>query len=446
MLKNQSALVMVSRITIPLFVTFFCHITVAQKKDYRTSISAAADKIEAKVIAWRQDIHEHPELGNHEVRTADLIASHLRSLGIEVTTNIAKTGVVGLLKGSKAGPVIALRADMDALPVEEKTGLPFASTVKTMYNGQETNVMHACGHDSHVAILMGVAEILSGIKKDLKGTVKFIFQPAEEGAPKGEEGGAELMVKEGVLENPKVDVIFGLHINAQLEVGKITYRPGGMLAGVGDLRIIVKGKPSHGAEPWSSIDPVVVSAQIINSLQTIVSRNVNVTHNAAVVTIGSIHGGNRSNIISEQVEMLGTVRTLSDEDEKLVFGRVRQIVEKTAEAAGATATVELPYSSHYPVTSNDVALTAAMLPTLQKTVGKENVILVPAETGAEDFSFFAQKVPGLYFYIGGLPKGKDSKTSAPHHTPEFFIDESGFKTGLISLSNLVVDYMEGSRK
>ena len=446
MLKNQSALVMVSRITIPLFVTFFCHITVAQKKDYRTSISAAADKIEAKVIAWRQDIHEHPELGNHEVRTADLIASHLRSLGIEVTTNIAKTGVVGLLKGSKAGPVIALRADMDALPVEEKTGLPFASTVKTMYNGQETNVMHACGHDSHVAILMGVAEILSGMKKDFKGTVKFIFQPAEEGAPKGEEGGAELMVKEGVLENPKVDVIFGLHINAQLEVGKITYRPGGMLAGVGDLRIIVKGYPSHGAEPWSSIDPVVVSAQIINSLQTIVSRNVNVTHNAAVVTIGSIHGGNRSNIISEQVEMLGTVRTLSDEDEKLVFGRVRQIVEKTAEAAGATATVELPYSSHYPVTSNDVALTAAMLPTLQKTVGKENVILVPAETGAEDFSFFAQKVPGLYFYIGGLPKGKDSKTSAPHHTPEFFIDESGFKTGLISLSNLVVDYMEGSRK
>lgn len=429
-----------------LFFTSFPQIALAQKSDHKPSIGTAADKIEAKVIAWRRDIHQHPELGNYEIRTADLVATHLRSLGIEVTTNVAKTGVVGLLKGGRPGPVIALRADMDALPVQEKTGLPFASTVKTVYNGQETSVMHACGHDSHVAILMGVAEILSGIKKDLKGTVKFIFQPAEEGAPKGEEGGAELMVKEGVLENPKVDVIFGLHINAQLEVGKISYRPGGMLAGVGDLRIVVKGKPSHGAEPWLSIDPVVVSAQIINSLQTIVSRNVNVTHNAAVVTIGSIHGGNRSNIISEQVEMLGTVRTLSDEDERLVFTRVKQIVEKTAEAAGATATVELPYSSHYPVTSNDVALTNAMLPSLQKSVGKENVILVPAETGAEDFSFFSQKVPGLYFYIGGLPKGKDSKASAPHHTPEFFIDESGFKSGIIALSNLVIDYTQVGKK
>lgn len=423
-----------------------CNVTMAQKNNYRLAISITADKIEQKVIEWRHDIHQNPELGNRETRTAALVAKHLQSLGMEVKTNVAVTGVVGILKGDKPGPVIGLRADMDALPVTEQTAVPFASKVKAIYNGQETGVMHACGHDAHVAILMGVAEILTGMKKELKGTVKFIFQPAEEGAPKGEEGGAELMVKEGVLENPKVDVIFGLHMNAQLEVGKINYRPGGMFAAVGDMKITVKGKPSHGAEPWLSVDPIVVSAQIINSLQTIVSRNVNITENAAVVTIGSIHGGNRSNIISDQVEMLGTVRTLSKADETLVFTRIRQVVEKTAEAAGAVATLELPYASHYPVTFNDERLTAAMLPSLQKSAGTENVILIPAETGAEDFSFFAQKVPGLYFYIGGLPKGKDKNTSAPHHTPEFFIDDSGFKTGLNALTNLVLDYIEMNKK
>jgi len=413
-----------------------------QSNSIQNDIQTKVKGIEQKVIDWRRDIHQNPELGNREVRTAAMVAKHLQSLGMEVKTNVGITGVIGVLKGSLPGPVIALRADMDALPVLERTPVPFASKVKTVYNGNETNVMHACGHDSHVAILMGVAEILSGMKKDLKGTVKFIFQPAEEGAPKGEEGGAELMVKEGALNNPKVDVIFGLHINAQVEVGKITYRPGGMFAGVGDLKITVKGKSSHGAEPWSSVDPVVTSAQIINNLQTIVSRNVNITGNAAVVTIGSIHGGNRSNIIPEQVEMLGTVRTLSDSDEKLIFERIRQIATKTAEANGAEAIVELPYSSHYPVTFNNIELTAKMLPSLQKSAGVTNVILVPAETGAEDFSFFANEVPGLYFYIGGLPKGKDPKTSAPHHTPEFFLDESGFVTGVNAMVNLVVDYME----
>ncbi|MBT7424705.1 MAG: amidohydrolase, partial [Flavobacterium sp.] len=372
--------------------------------------------IEQKVIDWRRDIHQNPELGNREFRTATLVAKHLRSLGMEVKTEVGVTGVIGVLKGGLPGPVVALRADMDALPVLERTPVSFASKATTFYEGKETAVMHACGHDSHVAILMGVAEILSGMQKELKGTVKFIFQPAEEGAPKGEEGGAELMVKEGALNNPKVDVIFGLHINAQVEVGKITYRPGGMFAGVGDMKITVKGKSSHGAEPWSSVDPIVVSAQIINTLQTIVSRNVNVTKNAAVVTIGAIHGGNRSNIIPEQVEMLGTVRTLSEADEKLVFERIRQIVTKTAEANGTEATLELPYSSHYPVTFNNIALTAKMLPSLQKSTGAENVVLVPAETGAEDFSFFANEVPGFYFYVGALPKGKDPETSAPHHT------------------------------
>ena len=399
-------------------------------------------EIEQKVIDWRRDIHQNPELGNREFRTAALVAKHLQSLGIEVQTKVGITGVVGVLKGGQPGPVVALRADMDALPVLERTAVPFASKATTFYDGKETAVMHACGHDSHVAILMGVAEILSGMQKELKGTVKFIFQPAEEGAPKGEEGGAELMVKEGVLDNPKVDVIFGLHINAQIEVGKITYRPGGMFAGVGDMKIIVKGKSSHGAEPWYSIDPIVVSAQIINNLQTILSRNVNVTRNAAVVTIGAIHGGNRSNIIPEQVEMLGTVRTLSESDEKLVFERIRQIVTKTAEANGTEAILELPYSSHYPVTFNNIALTAKILPSLQKSTGTENVILVPAETGAEDFSFFANEVPGFYFYVGALPKGKDPEASAPHHTPEFYLDESGFITGVNAMVNLVVDYME----
>jgi amidohydrolase len=423
-----------------------CNSIIAQKTNYTTVINTATTKIEPKVIEWRHDIHQNPELSNRETRTAALVAKHLQSLGIEVKTNVAKTGVVGILKGDKPGPVIALRADMDALPVTEKTNLPFTSKAKGIYNGQEVGVMHACGHDSHVAILMGVAEILAGMKKDIKGTIKFIFQPAEEGAPKGEEGGAELMVKEGVLDNPKVDVIFGLHINAQLEVGKISYRPRGFFAGVGDMKITVKGKPSHGAEPWSSVDPIVVAAQIINNLQTIVSRNVNITENPAVVTIGSIHGGNRSNIISEQVEMLGTVRTLSDADEVLVFKRIREIVEHTAQGAGATAVLELPYSAHYPVTFNNEALTEMMLPSLQKAAGKENVLLVVPETGSEDFSFFAQKVPGLYFYIGGLPKGKDPKTSASHHTPEFFIDDSGFKTGVSAFCNLVFDYMEMNKK
>jgi amidohydrolase len=430
-----------------LIALLFClKIATAQKTDYSVVIQTSADKIEQQVINWRHDFHQNPELANRETRTEAIIAKHLQSLGIEVKTGVAVTGVVGILKGDKPGPVVALRADMDALPVTENTGLLFASKVKTIYNGKETGVMHACGHDAHVAMLMGVAEILAGMKKELHGTVKFIFQPAEEGAPKGEEYGAELMVTEGVMENPKVDVIFGLHMDAQLEVGKISYHPGGAMAGTGDFKITVKGKPSHGANPWQSIDPIVVSAQIINSLQTIVSRNVNLTENPAVVTIGAINGGNRFNIISEQVEMLGTIRTFSDADETLVFTRVREIAMMTAEAAGATAEVLLPYSVHYPVTYNDPSLTSAMLPSMQKSVGVDNVLLKPAKTGAEDFSFFAQKAPGLYFFIGGLPKGKDPKTSAPHHTPEFFIDDSAFKTGVKAFCNLVFDYMEMNKK
>jgi amidohydrolase len=418
----------------------------AQTDALKTRVSQSADKIESKVIAWRRDFHEHPELGNHEVRTAGIVAKQLKSLGIEVKIGVAKTGVVGLLKGANPGPVVALRADMDGLPVIERTPVAFASKVKTTYNGNEVGVMHACGHDSHVAILMGVAEILSSMKNNLNGTVKFIFQPAEEGAPFGEEGGAELMIKEGVLENPKVDVVFGLHINSQTEVGKITYRPGGIMAGVNDMKITVKGRSAHGAYPWFSIDPIVVSAQIINNLQSIVSRNLNVTENAGVVTIGSIHGGNRSNIIPEQVEMMGTLRALSADDEKMLIERVKQVATKTAESAGATAEVQIPFSSHYPVTYNNIALTEKMLPSLRATAGAENIQLKPAVTGAEDFSFFQEKAPGLFVFLGGMPKGKDPKTAPSHHTPDFYIEESGFILGVKALANLTLDYMEMGKK
>lgn len=413
---------------------------VAQFDKLYQTIKTKADAEEAKVIAWRRDIHEHPELSNREFRTAELIAKHLQSLGIETKTGVAKTGVVGILKGGLPGPVIALRADMDALPVLESNNLPYASKVKGEYNGKEVSVMHACGHDTHVAILMGVAEVLSSIKKDIKGTIKFIFQPAEEGAPVGEEGGAELMVKEGVLENPKVDVIFGLHIAAGTEVGKITYRPGGAMASVNGLRITVTGKPSHGAMPWLSVDPILVSAQIVTSLHTIVSRNVDVTRNAAVVTIGAINGGNRGNIISEKVEMLGTVRTLSPDDEKMVIKRINEIATHTAQAAGATAVVECPYGIRYPVTFNNEQLTEKMLPTLVRSAGQENVKLVPAITGSEDFSFFSEKVPGLFFSLGGMPKGQDPAKAGPHHTPQFIIDDSGLKLGIVTFCNLVFDY------
>jgi len=427
-------------------INLFSFQLVAQKRIYNEQIYKNAEKIEQKVIAWRHDIHQNPELGNREFRTADLVARHLQSLGLEVKTKVGITGVVGILKGDKPGPIIALRADMDALPVEEKNNLPFASKVKTMYNGTETSVMHACGHDAHVAILMGVAEILAGMKKELKGTVKFIFQPAEEGPPKGEEGGAKLMVNEGILENPNVEAIFGLHMDSQLEVGNLSYRPAGMLAGSTGFKITVKGKPSHGGQPWLSVDPIFVAAQIITSLQQIVSRNVKLTENAAVVTVGSIHGGNRTNIIPEEVEMMGTIRALSSEDEEFIFRRVRQVAEKTAEAAGATAVIELPYLTHNPITFNNVALTDKILPSLQKSAGVENVLLVPAVTNGDDFSFYAQKIPGFFFRLGGMPKGKDPKTAGPHHTPDFIIDDAAFKLGVITFCNLVFDYEEFAKK
>lgn len=403
-------------------------------------IDQKSKSIEPKIIEWRRDFHQNPELGNREFKTAEKIAAHLKSLGIEVQTGVGHTGVVGLLKGGKPGPVVALRADMDGLPVTERVDVPFKSTVTADYNGQKVGVMHACGHDTHISILMGVAEVLSSMKADLKGTVKFIFQPAEEGAPEGEEGGAKLMIKEGVLENPKVDAIFGLHINSQTEVGKIGYKPGATMAAVDFFSIDVKGKQTHGAYPWSGVDPIVTSAQIVMGLQTIVSRNLDLTKAPAVVTIGAINGGIRQNIIPEQVKMIGTIRTFDEDMHIKVHKRITEIATNIAESAGAKADVNIGIL--YPVTYNDIPLTEEMIGTLKDVAGKDNVKLVPAASGAEDFSFFQQKVPGFFFFLGGMPVGKDPLTASAHHTPDFFIDDSGMLLGVRSLSRLTVDYME----
>ena len=420
------------------FLLLFVLSATAQKKDLSALIDAAADKIEPKTIAWRRDFHEHPELGNREFRTSKIIADHLRSLGIEVTEGVGKTGVVGILRGARPGPVIGLRADMDALPLVERVSLPFASKVKTTYNGQEVGVMHACGHDSHMAIMMSVAEVLAGLKKDLKGTVKFIFQPAEEGPPEGEEGGAALMIKEGVLDNPKVDVMFGLHINSSTEVGRIKYRSGGEMAASDWFTIKVKGKGSHGSQPWAGVDPIVVSAQIIAGLQTIISRQTELTKDAAVISVCVIKGGVRPNIIPEETEMMGTIRTLDTAMQNDIHERIRRTATKIAESAGATAEVTIDKKTL--ITYNDPALVKKMLPSLQKTAGEENVSWMDAMTGAEDFSFFGAKVPSFFFFLGGMKKGQDPHTAFPHHTPDFYIDESGFKLGVKAFCNLVLDY------
>lgn len=402
------------------------------------AIDIAADKIEPKCIAWRRQIHEHPELGNREVQTAKLIATHLRSLGIEVKENVAHTGVVGILKGAKPGPVIGLRADMDALPVTERTNIPFASKVKTTYNGQEVGVMHACGHDTHVAMLMSAAEILAGMKNELAGTVKFVFQPAEEGPPEGEEGGAALMIKEGVLESPKVDVMFGLHINAQTPAGQIKYREKGMMAAADWFTIKIRGKQTHGAYPWLGIDPVNVGAQIINGLQSIVSRQMELTKNAVVISTTIFKGGLRENIIPEETTLAGTIRTLDKNMQKEVHNRIVLTAKNIAEASGATA--EVAFVSKTLVTYNDPKLTKQMIPALVKAAGAENVSEMDAVMGAEDFSYFGDKVPALFIYVGGMDSKADPANTGPHHTPDFRIEESGMKTGVKALCHLVMDY------
>jgi amidohydrolase len=402
---------------------------------------AVSPELERKVIEWRRYLHQHPELSNREFETAKYIANHLTALGLEVQTGVAHTGVVGILRGSKPGPVVALRADMDALPVTEKVDLPFASKVIRDYNGQSVGVMHACGHDTHVAMLMGVAELLAARRDAIAGTVKFIFQPAEEGAPEGEQGGAELMVKEGVLNNPAVDAIFGLHISSKMDVGSVGYRSGGIMAAEDNFKLTVKGKQVHGSTPWDGIDPIVAAAQIINDIQTIVSRQLPLTKNAAVITVGSIHGGVRSNIIPDQVEMVGTIRTLDEGMRKTLLERLHHVVKHSAAVMGASAELRVPYTSHYPVTYNDPALVKAMLPTLQNVAGVNQVIEIDAITGAEDFSFFQQKVPGFYFFLGGKAKNMTVDEAPAHHTPYFYIDESGLKLGVALMSQLALDYL-----
>lgn len=395
--------------------------------------------IEKKVIEWRRHIHQNPELSNREFKTGAYIAEHLRKLGLEVQHPVAKTGVLGILRTGKPGPVIALRADIDALPVTERNNLPFASKVTTTFNGQETGVMHACGHDSHVAILMGVAEILVKNKNDLKGTIKFLFQPAEEGAPSGEEGGADLMVKEGLLENPQVDVIFGLHIQSISPIGRITYRPAGLMAASDWFSIKVKGRQSHGSAPWMGVDPIVVSAQIINGLQTIISRQTELTKEAAVITVGRMQAGIRENIIPEEAFMAGTIRTLDEAMQDKIHEKIRLTATKIAESAGATAEVTIEKKT--PVTFNDPALTEKMVASLRKAAGPENVIRINAVTGAEDFAFYQKKVPGFFFFVGAMPPDQEMSRVPAHHTPDFMIDERAFLTGIKAMLNVTVDYM-----
>ncbi len=411
----------------------------AQSADLKRRMDSIAQAEEPKVIAWRRQIHQNPELGNREFKTSQLIADHLRSLGLDVQTGVGKTGVIGILKGGKPGPVIALRADMDALPITERTPVAFASKVTTEYNGAQTGVMHACGHDTHVAILMGTAEVAARVRNELAGTIKFIFQPAEEGAPIGEEGGAALMIKEGAMENPKVEAVFGLHINSKEEAGKLIYCPGAFMASADGFEIVVKGKSTHGASPWLGVDPVVTASLIIVQLQTIVSRMTPLAETPAVVTIGSIKSGNRNNIIPEQAIMTGTVRCFDTKVQMKIHEEIRRIVKNVSEGQGATAEVNI-VEDGYPVTYNDPALTEKMIPSLVEAAGASNVALTQKRMGAEDFSFFEKKVPGLFFNLGGRPKSTKPEDAAPHHTPDFYIDESGLIVGVKAFCHIIVNY------
>lgn len=414
---------------------FLCSLMTAQMDD---QLLRDIKNIEERVIEWRHHFHQFPELSNREFNTAKKIAEHLTGLGLEVQTGIAHTGVVGILRGKTPGKVVALRADIDALPVTERNDLPFRSQVTTTFLGTETGVMHACGHDTHIAILMGVAEVLTKNRHLINGTVVFIFQPAEEGPPPGEEGGAKMMVKEGVLKNPDVNAIFGLHISSQMPVGTIAYRSGGIMAAADSFTIDVHGKGSHGSSPWMGVDPILISAKIIDGLQTIVSRESELTKEAVVITVGKITAGTRQNIIAESAEMLGTIRTLDNDMRDKVMRRMHEMVPAIAKAFGGDATLTFS-DNNYPITYNDPELTAKMLPTLENTAGKENVIIINAITGAEDFSFFQKEVPGLYFFLGGMTPG--NTTPFPHHTPDFMIDDAGMLLGVKSMSQLAIDYL-----
>jgi amidohydrolase len=407
---------------------------------FDAAVAAATDKIEARVIAWRRDFHQNPELGNREVRTARIVAEHLRALGFDqVQEKVAHTGVVGVLKGGKPGPVVALRADMDGLPVTEEVDVPFKSTVKTDWNNMHCGVMHACGHDAHTAMLMGVAEVLAGMRDKIQGTVKFLFQPAEETPPIGENGGARMMVEQGCLKSPDVDAVFGLHVTSIFPTGMIGYRSGPLMASADDFRIFVRGTQTHAAMPWRGVDPIVVSSQIVLGLQTIVSRRMNLTHEPSVVTVGVFHGGVRHNIIPDEVKLEGTIRTFDEEQRNEIHEHVKRISEMIAQSGGANAKVHI--HRWYDVTVNHPGLTDWSIPTLSRVAGDANVKVIDKVCGAEDFSFFQKEVPGFFFFIGCTAPEKDPSTAAPNHSPRFFVDEKCLKLGVKSLAGLALDWL-----
>lgn len=419
-----------------LFLLMLPSLAFAQNET--NTINTYANALNDSVIAWRRHFHQFPELSNREYNTGAYIAAYLKKLGLDVQYPVAKTGVVAILKGGKPGPVVALRADIDALPVVERIQLPFASKVIGEYEGNKVGVMHACGHDSHIAILMGTATVLTKMKNEVPGTVVFIFQPAEEGPPGNEEGGAPLMIKEGVMDHPKVDAIFGLHINSQTEIGKIKYKSGATMASSDWFTVKVKGKSSHGSQPWSGIDPIVIAAQIIQGFQTIVSRQEELTKAPVVITVGKINSGVRSNIIPETLTMEGTIRTLDSKMQKDVHERMIRTAEKIAEASGATATVSIDTKTE--VTYNSPNLVKATLPALELAAGKNNVSESDWTTGAEDFSFYGDKAPAFFFFLGGMPKGMDPAKAPPHHTPDFYIDDSMLSVGVKAFCNIVFQY------
>ncbi|MDG2397389.1 MAG: amidohydrolase [Flavobacteriaceae bacterium] len=419
---------------------FIFSIYFSYSQSFDNQINKLIDKNYNQTIDLRHWFHQNAELSNREFKTSKKIASELKKIGFKPKEGIAKTGVIAILNEGKPGPVVALRADIDGLPVKERVDIPWASKMYGKYNGEKVPVMHACGHDTHISILLATAKILFKLKDKIPGQVKFIFQPAEEGAPKGEEGGAKLMIKEGVLNNPKVDVIFGLHVSSQSNVGQVALKPKEIMAAVNEFRIDLTGVQTHGSSPWTGIDPIVTASQIINSIQTIVSRSLPLTEAAAVITIGSIHSGVRSNIIPEKLYMLGTIRTLNKEMKKTLIDRLEKIVYKVSEANNVKA--KISYMVNYPATFNDPNLYNKMLPTLKRINGNDNVNEMKAITGAEDFSFFQEKIPGLYFFIGGTKKGDDPLKAAPHHTPDFFVEDSSMKTGIKSMTLLTLDYFE----
>jgi len=392
------------------------------------------------VTAWRRDFHQHPELGNRETRTADIVARQLRALGIEVRTGVAHTGVVGILRGGRPGGVVALRTDMDALPVTEEVNLPFASRERTQYNGQDVGVMHACGHDMHMAMMLGTAEVLAGMRAQIPGTVVFIFQPAEEGPPAGEEGGAAMMIREGVLDNPRVDAIFGLHVFSRVPTGRLDYRPGPMMAAAENFTIIVHGRQTHGALPWRGTDPIVAAAQIVLGLQTIISRQSDLTLAPAVITVGIIRGGVRSNIIPDSVELTGTIRTFDAAMRTAIHDRIRRTAVSIAEASGASATLTIGGGGGA-ITVNDPALTERMVPTLRRVGGPDGVAIAQQTTTAEDFSAYQQRIPGMFLFLGVTPPDAQMDTVAANHSPRFFGEESAMPVGVRTLANLAVDYL-----